>query len=211
MQTMITFQGGQIDLDTFNHENMHQWWGDSVTEANYNLTFFKEGMATLRRVPVRRPQRGDRRGRPGHAGWCGRVRREPGRSVQHRITPTTGSGPPPRPTRRRPPCSPAASPTPVLARPTSRCARSSARTNFTSALQQIQRDYRHSSITEKQLEAEFQALLPNQSAACSARLDQFFTQWFDTAYPPGGGANRPQLTGPGLNGPGFYNPDGTCG
>ena len=44
---MITFQGGRIDLDTFNHENMHQWWGDNVTEANYNLTFFKEGMATL--------------------------------------------------------------------------------------------------------------------------------------------------------------------
>ena len=38
--------------------------------------------------------------------------------------------------------------------------------NFTAALQQIQRDYRHSSITEKQLEAEYHAFLPNQSAAC---------------------------------------------
>ena len=47
MQTMITFAGGQIDLDTLYHENMHQWWGDNVTEASYNLTFFKEGMATL--------------------------------------------------------------------------------------------------------------------------------------------------------------------
>ena len=36
MQTMITFAGGQIDLDTFYHENMHQWWGDNVTEANFN-------------------------------------------------------------------------------------------------------------------------------------------------------------------------------
>jgi hypothetical protein len=54
------------------------------------------------------------------------------------------------------------------------------------------------------------AWMPNKSAACCARLDQFFTQWFDTAYPPGGGANRPQLTGPGLDGPGFYNTDGTC-
>jgi hypothetical protein len=43
------------------------------------------------------------------------------------------------------------------------------------------------------------------------RLDEFFTGWFDTAYPPGGGTNRPQLTGPGLDGPGFYNADGTCG
>ena len=36
MQTMITFAGGPIDLDTFHHENMHQWWGDNVTEADYN-------------------------------------------------------------------------------------------------------------------------------------------------------------------------------
>ena len=47
MQTKITFAGGEIDLDTFNHENMHQWWGDNVSEANYNLTFYKEGLATL--------------------------------------------------------------------------------------------------------------------------------------------------------------------
>jgi hypothetical protein len=44
---MITFAGGEIDTDTLYHENMHQWWGDHVTEASYNLTFFKEGMATL--------------------------------------------------------------------------------------------------------------------------------------------------------------------
>src|SRR5205814_8004732 len=47
MQTMITFSGGQIDTDGLYHENMHQWWGDHVTEASYNLTFFKEGLATL--------------------------------------------------------------------------------------------------------------------------------------------------------------------
>ena len=44
---MITFAGGEIDLDTLYHENMHQWWGDNVTEGGYNMTFFKEGMATL--------------------------------------------------------------------------------------------------------------------------------------------------------------------
>jgi hypothetical protein len=57
----------------------------------------------------------------------------------------------------------------------------------------------------------FKEGMPDQSAACSTRLDEFFTQWFDTAYPPGGGANRPQLTGPGLAGPGFCNADGICG
>ena len=36
-----------FDLQTLHHENMHQWWGDNVSEASYNLTFFKEGLATL--------------------------------------------------------------------------------------------------------------------------------------------------------------------
>ena len=82
--------------------------------------------------------------------------------------------------------------------------------NWTRMLQQTQRDFGGSSITEEQLEAEFQRFMPNQSASCSARLDQFFTQWFDTVFPPGGGDNRPQLTGPGLNGKGFYDASGGC-
>src|SRR5262249_48610659 len=47
MQTKITFAGGSISVGTFHHENMHQWWGDNVSEGNYNLTFFKEGYADL--------------------------------------------------------------------------------------------------------------------------------------------------------------------
>jgi hypothetical protein len=49
-----------------------------------------------------------------------------------------------------------------------------------------------------------------QTSACRARLSQFFTQWFDTAYPAGGGQHRPQITGPGLDSPGFYNASGGC-
>jgi hypothetical protein len=48
------------------------------------------------------------------------------------------------------------------------------------------------------------------SSACQQRLSQFFKQWFDTAYPAGGGANRPTITGPGLAGAGFYAAGGTC-
>ena len=44
---MIAFSGGQIDTDTLYHENMHQWWGDNVSEGGYRMTFFKEGLATL--------------------------------------------------------------------------------------------------------------------------------------------------------------------
>lgn len=52
--------------------------------------------------------------------------------------------------------------------------------------------------------------MPNKTAARQARLGDFFHQWFDTAYPAGGGAHRPQITGPGLAGPGFYNSTGGC-
>jgi hypothetical protein len=82
---------------------------------------------------------------------------------------------------------------------------------LTQALQQIQRDYGGRSITEPELEAVYHRWMPNQSAACRARLTNFFAQWFDTAYPGGGGRNRPQITGPGLAGPGFYNTTGGCG
>jgi len=210
MQTMITFQGGQIDLDTFNHENMHQWWGDSVTEGNYNLTFFKEGMATFGEYLF------DARSAATAAGGldtpagaaafdASLVKQFNLNYANNGLWTAAPSDPTPatlfsgRFTYTRPG-------TAYIA-----LRQILGNANFTAALQQIQRDYRHSSITEKQLESEYQAFLPNQSAACHARLDQFFTQWFDTAYPPGGGANRPQLTGPGLTGPGFYNPDGTCG
>ena len=53
MQGKITFAGGTIggatgtSLGTFNHENMHQWFGDNVAEAAFNLTCWKEGFATL--------------------------------------------------------------------------------------------------------------------------------------------------------------------
>jgi hypothetical protein len=83
-------------------------------------------------------------------------------------------------------------------------------TNFAKALQQLQRQYGGGDITEPELEAAFRHWLPNQSAACGTRLDEFFTQWFDTAYPAGGGARRPRITGPGLAGPGFYSHGTSC-
>jgi hypothetical protein len=71
-------------------------------------------------------------------------------------------------------------------------------------LPQIQRRYGGHAITEAQLETAFHRGLPTRNPACGRRLDQFFRQWFDTAYAPGGGANRPSITGPGVAGPGFY-------
>ena len=47
-------------------------------------------------------------------------------------------------------------------------------------------------------------LAARQERGLPSRLSQFFTQWFDTAYPSGGGTSKPAITGPGLAGPGFY-------
>ena len=76
MQTKITFQNSRISLGTFHHENMHQWWGDNVTEDNYNRT-------TSRRATRRSARRSTRPGRRP---------RTPAASTPRRVT---------RPSRRR--------------------------------------------------------------------------------------------------------------
>ena len=210
MESMITFAGGTIDLDTFNHENMHQWWGDNVTEANYNLTFFKEGMATARRVPLRRAKRRDRRRRAGHGGRSRRLPEEPGQSVrrQLRAAPTLWSGAPSNPTSYS--LFSGGRPTRGPAPPTSRCARSSAPAASTVRCRRSSAGTAAASITERQLEAAFARLAAEPEHGLPVDAAPFFTQWFDTAYPTSGGATKPSITGPGLHGGGFYNPDGTC-
>jgi hypothetical protein len=208
METMITFSGGEIDTDTLYHENMHQWWGDHVTEANYNLTFFKEGLATLGEFLFQARTAEKAAGGPGTpAGrrafqremvsqFNGLYRSKGGFWAAAPSNPTSYSLFDEDSTYARPGI------TYVALR------QILGHQNFDSALQQMQRQYGGRTITEAQLEAGFRQWLPNRSAACGARLGQFFTQWFDTAYPRGGGANRPQITGPGLAGPGFYGKGG---
>lgn len=206
MQTMITFAGGQIDLGTFNHENMHQWWGDNVSEASFDLTFFKEGMATVGEslYGARLAER--------KAGGPGTVK---GRRAFQKALVADFNGSyagtnlwtsaPSDPTPAR-----LFSGSTTYVRPGAAylaLRQILGPRGFDRALQRIQHRFGGSSITEPQLEAQFAHFLPNPSPACRTRLGTFFTQWFDTAYPPGGGANRPQLTGPGLHGPGFYGGD----
>jgi Peptidase family M1 domain len=205
MQTMITFSQGVIDTDTLYHENMHQWWGDNVSEASYNLTFFKEGMATLGEFLFHAREAEAAKGGP----FTHRGQRAFDRSLikqfnhtyrsKHGFWTAAPSNPVPfglfsgTATYLRPGIAYIA------------LRQILGKTNFTQALRQIQRRYGGGVITEPQLEAEFGRWLPDQRAACHARLGRFFTQWFDTAYPPGGGAGRrPSITGPRLAGPGFY-------
>jgi hypothetical protein len=50
MESMIVLPAngsGLVNLAIVYHENSHQWWGDNVSDGNFDMTFFKEGMATL--------------------------------------------------------------------------------------------------------------------------------------------------------------------
>jgi hypothetical protein len=210
MQTMITFEGGRISLGTFHHENMHQWWGDNVSEGNFNLTFFKEGMATLGQYLFNARTAQTIAGGPGTP--AGDAAFEQSLIGQfNRNYANTGSlwtAAPSDPTPARLFAGSTTYTRPGTAYIALRQILGPHR--FNRALHTIQRHYGGRSITEPQLEAALGRHLPNHSHACRARLADFFTQWFDTAYPSGGGANRPQLTGPGLDGPGFYDARGGC-
>jgi hypothetical protein len=208
METMITFSGGAIDTDTLYHENMHQWWGDNVTEASYNLTFFKEGLATLGEylfhARTAQAAAGGPTSRAGQRAFSRSLIRQFDASYRSKGTFWTAapSNPTPFGLFDTNPTYDRSGATYIALR------QILGTTNFAKALQQIQRQYGGGSITEAALEAGFRQWLPNHSAACGARLSQFFTQWFDTAYPRGGGAHRPQITGPGLAGPRFYGKGG---
>ena len=210
MQTMITFAGGFIDTDVLYHENMHQWWGDNVSEGGYQLTYFKEGLATLgeflyhARLAERKA--GGPYTRKGQAAFQASLVRQFNTSYARgksfwTVAPSnpqafglfSGSS-----TYERPGIGYIA------------LRQILGHGNFTRALGQIQRTYGGGSVTEAQLEAVFRQWLPVQTSACQARLGEFFKQWWDTAYPTGGGKNRPRITGPGLAGHDFYRPGGGC-
>ncbi|MDR2987418.1 MAG: hypothetical protein LBV34_21535 [Nocardiopsaceae bacterium] len=210
MQTMITFAGGFIDTDVLYHENMHQWWGDNVTESNYNLTFYKEGLATLAEFLYHARLAERKAGGPythkGQAAFQAKLVQQfnSGYAQGKKFWTVAPSNPQAfglfsgSSTYERPGIGYIA------------LRQILGHGNFTRALQQLQRTYGGGSITEAQLEAGFRQWLPVNTSACRARLGEFFKQWWDTAYPAGGGANRPQITGPGLAGHNFYRPGGGC-
>jgi hypothetical protein len=207
MQTMITFAGGRIDLDTLYHENMHQWWGDNVSERGYSMTFFKEGLATFGEYLFHARRAEHRAGGPGTSAGKAAFRA----SLVHSFDATYAAAgrfwaaAPSNPTSatlfnfnstyQRP------GTTYVALRQILGAKR------FVHALRAIQHRYGGGSITERQLEAGFRHWLPVHTSACRARLGAFFHQWFDTAY-PSGGSHKPAITGPGLAGPNFYGSSG---
>ena len=210
MEGMIAFAGGTIDTDTLYHENMHQWWGDNVSEGGYSMTFYKEGLATLAEFFYAARLAENAAGGPSTAKGQAAFQA----SLVKQFNQIYGSGSDfwtTAPSNPIPYSLFATSNTynrPGAAYIALRQILGPAR--FDAALRQLQRTYGGSSITEPELEAVFLQWLPVQSSACQQRLSQFFSQWFDTAYPAGGKTNRPMITGPGLAGPGFYTASGTC-
>jgi hypothetical protein len=199
MQTKITFANEAIDLQTLHHENMHQWWGDNVSEANYNLTFFKEGLATLGEFLF---IAADAQAAAGGSAAAFEQSLVDMFNLYYAGPDILWTGAPSDP---RPATLFSGSKTyirPGIAYIALR--RILGPASFDAALQQIQRTYRQGSITEPQLESAFASFLPSQTASCKTALAQFFTEWWDTVYPPGGGDNRPQITAPGLDGGGFH-------
>jgi hypothetical protein len=199
MQTMITFAGSSVDLQTLNHENMHQWWGDNVSEASFEMTFFKEGFARLGEDLATARTAATVAG--GIGTPAGDAAFESSLKDQFATSYNTGLSTFWTQAPSHPPAdnlfSPSATYTrPALALIALRAILGPAR--FNAALAATQSDYGGAAITEPQLEAEFRAGVPTPGAACDTALHDFFTQWWDTAYPSGGGSNRPQLTGPGL-------------
>jgi hypothetical protein len=209
MEGMITFEGGVVsNLSVLYHENMHQWWGDNVTEANYRLTFFKEGMATFAQHLLTARQAEDAAGGPSTA----RGRAAFNASLIRQFDSGYGrtdlwQGAPSDPTPYRLFSGSSTYDRPGLAYIALRQILGHRR--FVGALQSLQRHYGGATVTEAELEAGFRHWLPNSSPACTGRLNQFFRQWWDTSY-PAGGLSKPRLTGPGLAGGGFYNGSGGC-
>jgi hypothetical protein len=218
METKITFNGGRISESTFNHENMHQWFGDNVSEANYNMTFFKEGLAQLSEYLLTAKKAAEAKGgletAEGEAAFEASLVSRFASNYNTTKPKATWTGVPSNPTAA------------TLFRTETTYTRPATayialRTilgpgNFAGALHQLTKEFGGSSITEPQLEHLFEGWMPNQSAACEARLGTFFTEWFDTAYPATGepSALKPQLTGPGLvasaSGKTFYDTTGSC-
>ena len=192
-----SLDGGTIDTGTLYHENMHQWWGDNVSESGYRMTFFKEGLATLAEFLYGARQ--DEQAAGGPSSPAGRAAFQA--SLVHQFNAIYGL-------RRIVLGGRAVEPgtvglfsgsatyyRPGVAYIALRQILGHA--NFTRALEQIQRTYGGASISERRLEAVSASRLTVHSLAARARLGHFFTQWFDTAYAPGGGPHRPTITGPG--------------
>lgn len=194
MQTLIVFGGSALDVSTLFHENMHMWWGDHVTQATYDMVFFKEGLATFAEILRRADVHAARSQRP-HA-FRTSLRRQFDRAYRRgdNFWAQAPSNPHPwsyfsgQATYVRPGTAYTALYLTLGHR------------RFKQALLTLGRRHGGDTVDRQQWENAF--LTQVQGPACRHSLHRFFVQWFDTAYPTSH-RHRPHLTGPGLAGGGF--------
>jgi hypothetical protein len=213
MQTKITFAGGSISTGVFHHENMHQWWGDNVSEDAYNRTFFKEGYADMSEglnTAWTAAKNAGGLGTPaGDAAFEASLVNRFNNTYNSTSTTLWSVAP------SNPQANQLFGGNNTYTRPGRAYIALRAilgKDNFAAASKEIQSTYGGGSVTQPQQIAIYHKWMPNKSAECSAKLDDFFKQWWDTAYTgsPAAG-NKPQITGPGLAGRGFYDANGGCG
>lgn len=195
MQTMSVFSEGALDTSTLFHENMHQWWGDAVTQASFDMVWFKEGLATF--SELLRYARLDAQHGPGHPAFTRSLRRQFNEvyRAKGRFWTVAPSDPTPwdyfsYPSTYLRPAAMYDALYLILGHD-----------RFSGVLRQIQRDHAGGTVTREEWESPFLAQMP--TGDCRAVLSDFFDQWIDTAYPRGGGRHRPRLTAPGVAGGGF--------
>ena len=208
MQTKITFPDGASStpsVGTLAHENMHQWFGDNVSEAAFNLTFWKEGWATVGEyLNTARTAANNAGGLGTPAGNAAFDTSLINRFNTNYGTTSSTSGPARPRTRPSAACSPASS---TYTRPGTAylalrqildaSASRPASDRWIAAMKQIQSQYGGGVITEPQLEAVFHQWLPNQSAGCHAQARSVLHPVVRHRLPaPDDGTNKPQITGP---------------
>jgi hypothetical protein len=191
---------------------MHQWWGDNVSESSYNRTFFKEGYADmsegLNSAWTAAKNAGGLGTPAGDAAFEASLANRFNGTYNSTSSSLWSVAP------SNPQANQLFGGNNTYTRPGRAYIALRAilgKDNFNSAGQEIQRTYGGGSVTQPEQIAIYHKWMPNQSIGCSNKLDAFFKQWWDTAYAgsPAAG-NKPQITGPGLAGPGFYDANGGC-
>ncbi len=223
MHTQMTFPGGTVGGATgastgpLYHTTFEQWFGGSVSESGFEMTFFQTGLGTVAEYLMTAQTAANAAG--GLGTPAGDAAFDASLVARFNTTYNLAGA-----NWTMAPSDPSAntlfSTAPRYQRPAAAFlalrqilgsnGAGAATDRWIASLKQIQTQYAGGTISEQQLEDVFHQNLPNQNAACHARLADFFTQWLDTAYPPGGGVNKPQITGPGLAGGGFYDANGAC-
>ena len=215
MQTKITFQNGSISARHVPPREHAPVVGRQRLRGHVQPTFFKEGYATMsqdfttartrRTTPAasaRRPVT-----RRSRAAWSrASTRFYNGTSTEplERVAPSnpTNATPVQRPRPR----------TRARARPTSRCAAILGKDNFAEANKEIQRDLR------RRLDHRAADQIASSTSSCRTRAPAATPS--STRSSSSGGTrptsgspaagNKPQITGPGLAGRGFYDATGGC-